>query len=146
MQIVLFQNSSDTDHVNKTLTNRKEISATLKVDTSATDPTFIFSKSAFNRQYNYAYAPDFGRYYYLGPPVYLAGGMVQVSGHVDVLVSLKSQYINNDAILDRQESEANLYFNDNEFYALNKETINTINFPETLSKTGSLIMLVQGGN
>ena len=146
MNIDLYINSSDYENVTKSLSDKKTISAVLKLDTSLTDPIFEISKNSYDKIYNYLYCQDFGRYYFIKSTKFLAGGIVQIECHVDVLMSNKEQLFKCECILERQERQANLYFNDNEFYALNKDSINTLKFPHSFTKNGAMILAVMGGN
>lgn len=150
MLVSFYKTASDKFEVNKSLTLVKEnVDCELKLPTNLRQPMLIVSDPEIVAQYaqlNYARIPNFGRYYYVSTPTVGYNDILTLTLDCDVLMSFKAGINQAEAILDRQESEANLYFNDNEFYALNKETLNTVKFPNSLDKTGSLIMIVQGGN
>lgn len=69
-------------HMSNTLTTSVQISSPVNVDT----PHFILNVSGVF-SYNYAYVPDWSKYYFLSEPTYLDGNRLTVGGSCDVLTS-----------------------------------------------------------
>ena len=117
MNISLYTNSSDKNHIDKNIKQMgTTMSGTLREDCSITDPVIkIEHITDFNiATCNYAYIPAFGRYYYINDIV-CTGKLYELHMHVDVLMSFKSQIRNNSAVIARNESSYNLYLADGVF-------------------------------
>ena len=56
---------------------------------SITDPSIIIS-SATAPTYNYAYVTEYGRYYFVDPPIWIADSLWRLNLHVDPLFSYKT--------------------------------------------------------
>lgn len=147
LMINLYINKSDNNVVNKNLEIiHGNIAYEMKTDTSVINPILIIDRALWNENINYVYVEELKRYFYIQDVTFSTGKLIMLSCHVDVLMSFNEQIKKCTGILERQETEANLYFNDSEFYALNKDEINTLKFPRGLEKNGALIMAVMGGN
>lgn len=109
----LFQNNSDTNVVQKSITQKAELSGTLRDDCSIIDPIITVEGIAASdlKYINYAEIPDFGRYYYV-TNIILKGNLFEVHMHIDVLNTYKDQIRPLNAIIARQESRYNLYLQD----------------------------------
>ena len=117
MTIKLYVNRSDKNHMDKKITQMgADLSGTLREDCSITDPVIKISHiSGFNiASCNYAYIPEFGRYYYINDIV-CVGKLYELHMHVDVLMSFRSQIRANSAVVSRQEKKYNLYLQDGVF-------------------------------
>lgn len=111
MKIILYS-VVDNDHtIPKHLTNQLEITGTLRSENDLLNTSFMIEMSLTNL-YNYAYIPDFGRYYYLSAPVTIRTGLVEYSGKVDVLQSWYTQFVQCPVIIGRSDSAYNTYIND----------------------------------
>lgn len=82
-------------------------SVSIKDDCNVHDPIIRLTHDASHMGYNYAYIPDFGRYYYVDPP--------EISGkedifylHVDQLMSFSNDIKNSMGIATRSQ-----YYNKN---------------------------------
>lgn len=109
----LFQNNSDTNVVQKSITQKAELSGTLRDDCSIIDPVITVEGIAPSdlKYINYAEIPDFGRYYYV-TNIILKGKLFEVHMHIDVLNTYKDQIKPLNAIIARQENRYNLYLQD----------------------------------
>lgn len=111
MKIILYS-VTDNDHtIPKHLTNKLEITGTLRSETDLLNPSFMIEMNLTNA-YNYAYIPDFGRYYYLSAPVTVRTGLVEYSAKVDVLQSWYTQFVQCPMTAERSFSTYNAYLPD----------------------------------
>ena len=62
----------------------------LKADTDILRPTIIINEPTLNREYNYAYIPDFGRYYFITNMVWVQG-LWHMTMVIDALASWKTE-------------------------------------------------------
>lgn len=67
-------------------------------------PTIIIDYSPGLISANYAYIPDFGKYYFLDPPKIQTGKRIIYTAKVDVLMTLSSQLLDVEATVIRSES------------------------------------------
>ena len=92
---------------------------------------------------NYLYIDTLG-YYYLSEPV-LAGQRFIFTASKDLLFTEKTNILNLECIIARQENKYNAYLNDDRFPVLNKQQVNTLAFPSGFSNTDNIVMVVNGG-
>lgn len=79
---------------------------------SVVDPVIEVAYSADIFNCNYAYIPEFKRYYYINEFSNVVNGIVALSLHVDVLYSFKDQFLQNSGYVDASLNYANFYLND----------------------------------
>lgn len=113
MIIRLFQNNSDANVVQKSITLKAELTGTLRDDCSIIDPIVkIEGIAASDLKYiNYAEIPDFGRYYYV-KNIILKGKLFECHMHIDVLNTYKDQIKPIPAIIARQQEVNNVMLTD----------------------------------
>lgn len=119
MDVSLGINKSDERKINKKIEwVLKSVDCVLKYDTSVTDPTVTISKEIIDREdlkdINYMYIPKFGRYYFITDMVHVMGHVMDISGHTDVLSTVKSKLTNKQAYIVRNEYDNNPYYQDSQ--------------------------------
>lgn len=109
-----YRTNSDVKNVTKSLTLIKDLQGSVKHDLNGLDCYLNISKAdiATVNVSNYVYIPDLERYYFVTEPAEIIGGVIQLKLHVDVLMSLASQFKQDSADIERQENDANLYVPD----------------------------------
>lgn len=144
MDIILFVNKSDNNVVSKTISSPLQKSGVeLLEDTSIINPSIIITGNI--PTYNYLYIPIWGRYYYINNVTSVKNGVWRIDCKVDVLMSFKSQFMDQEAIVKRQEKVYNLYVDDGRFYVINKMRRQVKQFPNSFHDSGRFVMAVQGG-
>lgn len=143
----LYQNESPVEKIGKTLSNSHTISdVVLKRDTSILRPVLLINSVQDIYTYNYMYISEFGRYYFIDDIRSINNNMWEISAHVDVLETYKTDILSNTAVLKRQEKKFNLYLDDPEFKVLNNYRIQTKRFAGTSGWTKQLhYVLVTNG-
>lgn len=143
----LYQNESPIEKIGKTLSNSHTISdVVLKRDTSILRPVLLINSVQDIYTYNYMYISEFGRYYFIDDIRSVNNNMWEISAHVDVLETYKTDILSNTAVLKRQEKKFNLYLDDPEFKVLNNYRIQTKRFAGTSGWTKQLhYVLVTNG-
>ena len=137
-----YRNNSDKRRVEKDLTQIFEKSLDLKGDVDVANPTFIITGDVSDyAAINYMHVGDFGRYYFLDPPRALPGGLVEVTGHVDILSTVAIALKTTTAIVERQETYYNLYLNDGTFQAQCNDKVVTKEFPSGFSSPNFVLIL-----
>lgn len=135
MIIKLYKNLSDKNHVDKDITQMgNQIIGYLRDNCSVIDPVIqIEDYSGFDfSEVNYAYIPDFKRYYYINN-ITLKNKLVELSMHVDVLMSYRDEIRTNTAVISRQENNYNLYLQDGVFKTNAFSHIQVVQFPDGFS-------------
>lgn len=91
MIIKLYKNTSENRQVDKVLVDEIELTGSIRDDNvDLLDPVITVKADEKYLLYNYAYIPDFERYYFFSaPPSLLRTGVYQIFLHVDVLMSFK---------------------------------------------------------
>ena len=145
MEITLCVNTSEKSKIGKNLTSMNVFSGTLREETSVTAPVVLMELENPSG-YNYAYIPEFRRYYFIRDMVSVRKGLWRVSMQVDVLESFKNYILDLGVILsDSENTGAENYLSGDVWKAKVKEKTDIINFPSGLSETGHFILITAGG-
>lgn len=107
--------SSEPIKINKEVNTMLELQGTLRDGSSIINPVVLIQDTVglgVLNVANYMEIPEFGRKYFIGDIVSVRTGLVQISGHVDVLSSFTGDLLLNKGIVFRQENRWNLYLND----------------------------------
>lgn len=102
--LVLYKNISDNNKINKDITFIDERQCTFKEGVSLDTPivTINYDVGAIvEKQLNYCYLANFGRYYYINDIVCLSGGLLELHLKCDVLMSFKDSFINTNFLINR---------------------------------------------
>ena len=143
-KITLQKNKSETNAVNKELTDIVTVEGTLKTETSIIDPVIVIECDIDDvTRCNYAHIPKFDRYYFVRNITSVRNGLVEFSMHVDVLMSFKKGLLGNRAIVKKQENDWNLYLNDGTFKTYQNPMVTTKEFPSGFSAM-EFVMAIAG--
>lgn len=145
---VLKVNSSPVEKIGKNLTEGLSFSVDLKAGTSVLKPVLLLASPAANPLYgyNYMYIQEFGRYYFIDDIKSVRNNMWEISAHVDVLETYRTQILANSAVIKRQQNLYNLYLDDPEFKTYNNSRVQTKRFPVNLFNKNLSYMLVINGS
>lgn len=146
MKIILYENISETNKIEKTLLKENEMIGQMVNETSIMKPTIMIELPTMT-PYNYAYIPELGRYYFIAEATNVRTNLWRVNCTVDVLMSFKNEILNLKAIVEKQESEtvSNRYLDDGSYITENKTFIETINFPNGFNEQPEYILITAGG-
>ena len=143
MQIKLYKNLSAVNTIGKTLTEESVRTGTLKDGGSVLSPSVVLTGENLSG-FNYAYIPQFSRYYFIKEITSVKSGLWEISMRVDVLETYKDSIKANTAILKRQEKIWDMYINDEKFKAESTNKTATIMFPQNHFNTVNFILTVAG--
>lgn len=142
--LTLQTNNSEKNKLDKDITNIETVYGTLRSECSIIDPVITFSADLnVLKSCNYMTIPKFGRSYFVTNIRSIREGLVELSAHVDVLSSFKSQIRSNKAIIGKSENEWNLYLNDGSLKTYQNSRIFTKEFPSGFS-TQSFVLAIAG--
>lgn len=143
MNITLYTCNSPENSLTKNLTERFDFTGTMRESTTVTDPEILISGNVSLSGVNYAFIPQFGRYYYIRNIDVVRNGVYKLLLHVDVLYTYRSQILRNSAIIERSETDYDLKLNDGLFVTAQNPRIATFNFPSGFS-TYDLVLALAG--
>lgn len=105
MQIQLYKSLDAPIKANKTLIPLATLNGTPTTAFSIDAPSFVVSYTSVIPSVNYAYIPDFGKYYFVRPPVLNTDGTAILTMDIDVLKTYYSSIMNCDAVVIRSQSQ-----------------------------------------
>ena len=142
--ILIQQNQSEKNKVDKVVSTLSTVSGTLRQETSIIDPVFIVAGDLdVFIGVNYLTVSSFGRSYFVNNIRSVRSGLVELTCHVDVLSSFAAQIRTNSAIIRRQENNWNLYLNDGTFKVYQNPIVLTKAFPSGFT-TQEYVLAVAG--
>lgn len=149
MNIVLYNNTSGTNVLNKSITQLSGgVVGVIRDESNVVNPTIILSSTVCNNypNFNYFYISDFNRYYYVTDKTTEHDRTV-VNGHCDVLMSFNSEIKNLNIVAERvsNASGVDFYQVDPEISFKNYKNIKTKAFPNGFSESNSYILVAAGG-
>lgn len=143
--IILYINSSENNRLEKTISQLATFSGELRSECSIIDPVITFEGSLSDfAGANYLYIQSFNRYYFIRNIRSIRTGLVEVTAHVDVLMSFADAIKDNTAIIKRNASKWNLYLNDGSLKCYQNPMILTKAFPSGFT-TQEFVLAVAGG-
>ena len=146
MMIHIQQTTSEKNKIGKSISTLYTASGALREGTSIINPVIMISGANVPtlKNANYMHIPDFNRYYFITDIKSIRNGLIEISGHVDVLQTYSSQIRNNTAIIKRNANSWNLYIEDGLFKTYANPHIFTKEFPSGF-KEPSYVLFVAGG-
>ena len=113
MDITLYKCADDKRVVDKTLSGAVSKTCVIKDDNiSILSPRVQIAQFNTFKSYNYAYIPDYGRYYYIDDIAVDLGGLLTISLSIDVLKTYAAQIKASKALIFRQSQNANALISD----------------------------------
>lgn len=145
MEVQFYYNVSDGRVINKNIIAGDIFSGQARDEVDIMNPVILFDTDEILR-YNYAYIPEFQRYYNISARNVLREGLFEVSFDVDVLMSFRSDILNLSVIVDKQsmEENGNEYIDDSSLVAENVMFQTVYNFPNGFNSTGEFILITAG--
>ena len=142
MNILLYKTTNANNDLNKTISDKVELVGALREASSIIAPSILIQSNPIG--YNYAYIPEFGRYYYIKNITAFRKGAYIVDLKCDVLMSFKEEILNMSGILSRLTDGDDYATRDIKTKCL--ETHRRLDFPETpFTRNGSYILISKGG-
>lgn len=110
--INLYVNTAENDRVDKTnyLTQVGTLIGAFKEETSVMNPQIIIEYGTIN--FNYIYIPILNRYYYVNEIISVRNNLWKIRLNCDVLMSFKSEILNLECYISRNEYKNNPYIED----------------------------------
>lgn len=145
MNVYFYYNASDSRVVNKNLIGGEVFSGAPIGEASVMNPIIRFEDDGILR-YNYAYIPEFERYYEITDRTAFRDGIWDVSFAVDVLMSFRADINQLNVVVDKQSmrTNGNEYIDDSSLVAENVMFQTVYNFPNGFNDAGEYILITAG--
>ena len=144
MNLTLYKNLSEKNKIGKVLHNELSLNGNLREESSIINPTILVEHSNLS-VYNYAYIPEFKRYYFVSEMSSVRNGLWRVSLSVDVLESYKTDILNLSCIVDKQQNQSyNNYIDDGSYVNRADSFIEIANYQNGFNADGEFILLTAG--
>ena len=143
MTINLYSIIEDPRTMPKTLPEPVTMTGRLRDEKVDVMQPSILMTGAPSQNYNYAYLPDFNRYYFVDPPITERTGLVRLQLHVDVLQTYYAGIMTAPVILDRASEGYDAFAPDprRKFYNYTEPQYKKIG---SLGDSYSLVMVASG--
>ena len=146
--IVQFYNITNiSNKINKVIpsTAALQLDGTLKENCDMLNPV-IMVESESVPNYNYAYIPDFGRYYFVSPAVNEGRVFWSIPMHVDVLYTWHAGIMSAPCIVAKSSSMNNLYLNDNNYKCYQDSHVFCENWPSGFDISNARFIITMFGD
>ena len=154
MTIYLINMNQEKNKISKSISYAKTITGTLKDGSDVVNPSILVEQTVTDVcGYNYAYIPEFKRYYFINNVSSFRNTLTVISMTVDVLKTYESTILNSLCIITRSGKSADAIYSlpDDRYPVKQSETTHVIAYPELYSNTDplkaqSLILVMTGIN
>lgn len=126
--VTLYTNTSGDDYLTKQLEGGASVTCNFKQPVDIENPTIYISGGDSYDGYNYAYIPEFGRYYWM-KPVAGNGQTITFQGESDPLMSFRDQIKACPCVVARNPWHFDLYLPDSKLPIETRTATATIKFP-----------------
>lgn len=144
MQITMYKNFSDNNVISKTLGQPITLTGNLRNESNVINPN-IRIEVENPALYNYAYIPEFGRYYYITDMRSIRTNLWELAMHVDVLMSFADAIRALPVIVSSAENDSERYISGGQWVANVKNKTDIISFSNGLLQNGEFILITAGG-
>lgn len=143
VSVNFYKNNSDYNCVNKSLTSVTSATIAVKGELDLINPVFTVEGLNDSLPSDGLYMEMLGRYYFCKYTA-LPGNLLQITAHVDVLMSHKNGIKANSAIIARSANSSNPYIRDSQQVVTAYKTTHTLAFSSGFSKTLNYYLLAIG--
>lgn len=144
MLMKMYDTKSSNNVINKVLENEHEFDIKFKDKTDIVSPVVILSSPTLILS-NYAYIPDFNRYYFVDKIELFPNSIYHIVLRCDVLESFKAEILASSGFINQQTNNVNKYYNSNYQSEVRKEVDlyrSTVTIPTDVKET---ILVTIGG-
>lgn len=142
-QISLMNNNQELNKISKSPIYVRTVSGELRDETSIVDPVILVEYNGTLSDVNYAYIPEFHRYYFITNVESYRTGLWLVYMHCDVLKTYSQAILGTECVIARSEDKFNLFLNDAAFKVYSNPRIQIANFPNKFEGE-SYILIMKG--
>ena len=145
MEVIFYYNQSDARVINKNISGGESFQGQSRDEVDVMNPIVLFDTPEILR-YNYAYIPEFQRYYDIVNRTCFREGLWEVNFTVDVLMSFRGDINQLNVVVDKQSmvENGNEYIDDSSLVAENVMFQQVYTFPSGFNSTGEFILITAG--
>ena len=143
MQLKLYKSLDEKNRIRKTLTEELILNGALRDKSSVIKPTILIQTDPLD--YNYAYIPEFGRYYFINNVVAMRNKSFIIDLKCDVLMSYADEIYNLRALIDREETQSQQYVT-GDFVIDARHNTEKIVFTNPFTEKNYILVAMKGGN
>lgn len=143
MLISLYNTTDSNMIINKTLTNKVDYDIKIKDNVSLINPVIILKTETLITS-NYAYIPNFNRYYYIENIEVFPNDIYNLALKCDVLMSFKDDILNSNAYIN-QSTNSNKYYDSGFRSEVKKEVDLHYSDFDMSNEKSSIILITVGG-
>lgn len=144
MDLYLYNTKDDENVINKSLTDEKHFRITFKDLAEIKTPKILLETGELIL-YNYAYIPNFKRYYFIENIVMVNDRVIQLNLVCDVLESFKDDILNSYGVISRYEN-GNKYFDGGDYFVETRKESDVYNSDvEMLFENENVLLVTIGG-
>lgn len=145
MEIKLYHNVSDNRTIRKKLLDEFSLTGTLRDSCSLIEPVINIENNNVVR-FNYAYIPDFQRYYFVKEITNLRKNIWTLELEVDPLMSFKGDILALQVVVDKQSSDSigDEYIDDGSLVTDNNTFTSVYNLSNGFNDHGEYILITAG--
>lgn len=145
MEVQFYYNQSDARQINKVLVAGGTFEGQARDEVNVINPVIIFDTPDI-LPYNYAYIPEFQRYYTIADKNAYREGLFEVTFDVDVLMSFRQDIFNMSAVVDKQTMPINgdEYIDDSSLVADNVQFVQVFDYPNGFNENPEYILITAG--
>ena len=122
MLMKMYDTKSSNNVINKVLENEHEFDIKFKDKTDIVNPVVILHSATLILS-NYAYIPDFHRYYFVDKIELFPNSVYNITLRCDVLESFKDDILASSGFINQQSQNVNKYYNSNYQSEVRKEVV-----------------------
>lgn len=143
MQLKLYKSLDEKNRIRKTLTGELILNGALRDNSSVIKPTILIQTDPLD--YNYAYIPEFGRYYYITNITAFRKNAWLIDLKCDVLMSYADDIYKLRALIDREETQSQQYVS-GDFVLDARHNTEKIAFNNPFTEKNYILVTLKGGN
>lgn len=143
MQLKLYKSLDEKNRIRKTLTGELILNGALRDKSSVIKPTILIQTDPLD--YNYAYIPEFGRYYFINNVVAMRNKSFIIDLKCDVLMSYADDIYRLRALIDREETQSQQYVTD-DFVIDARHNTEKIAFTNPFTEKNYILVAMKGGS
>lgn len=146
MLIKLYHNNSPNNKIGKSLNSEVTYTGSLRDSSKIIKPSVLIEAESISG-YDYAYIPDFDRYYFIKEKTSYRTGLWMIDMEVDVLETYKNDIKNLHCIIEATEDYkgSNYLSNSDSWVTSVKAKTDIITFSSGLLNNGEYILITAGG-
>lgn len=145
MKVYLYYNVSENNKLEKRIDELETVEFVFKSNDSVTNPTIRLKNTDNVQIANYMWIDDYKRYYFITDKKPLTGGMWELTGHVDVLMTWRVNIRQLYGIVKESANLGNDYINGEQWVTSVKDSTYIKTFPNQLLDDGEYVLITAGG-